>query len=76
MRPKSWGNAFKAFAEYTLIVTIKGSPTVNGDEATIPVEEQVANTAKKGGIRIYQQPRKIDYKLKKIGGKWMILPPG
>ena len=73
---KNWENAFKGFAEYGLVVTIKGAPTVNGEEATIPVEEQVRQTAKKGGIQTYLQPRRVDYKLRKVGGKWMILPPG
>ena len=75
LEAKNWENLFKNLSAYRLIVTIKGSPTVNGDDATIPVEEQVATTAKKGGIQVFQQVRKTDYKLKKIGGKWMILPP-
>ena len=73
---RNWENIFKQFAEYRLIVTIKGTPTVNGDDATIPVEETFAQTAKKGGIQVFSQPRKTEYKLEKIGGKWMLLPPG
>jgi hypothetical protein len=73
---KNWENLFRGLAEYRLIVKIIGSPTVEGDRATIPVEELVATTAKKGGIQVFQQARKTEYKLEKIGGRWMILPPG
>jgi serine/threonine protein kinase/Tfp pilus assembly protein PilF len=73
---KNWENLFKGLAEYRLIVKITGSPTLDGDRATIPVEELVATTAKKGGIQVFQQARKTEYKLEKIGGRWMILPPG
>ena len=73
---KNWENAFKNYAAYTFIATIKGPPIVNGEEATIKVEEQTATTGKKGGVQLFQQPRTFDYKLKKVGGKWMILPPG
>jgi hypothetical protein len=73
---KNWENIFKQFAEYRLIVKITGNPAVDGDRATIPVEEQFAQTAKKGGIQVFSQARKTEYKLEKIGGKWMLLPPG
>jgi serine/threonine protein kinase/tetratricopeptide (TPR) repeat protein len=73
---KNWQNLFKNLATYKLIVTIVGPPTVNGNRATIPVEEQVATKGKKDLVQVFQQARKTDYKLEKIGGKWMILPPG
>ena len=59
---KNWETAFKWYAEYRVIASIKGSPTVNGDEASIPVEDPAAAQA---GLPT-----------EKVGGKWMILPPG
>jgi tetratricopeptide (TPR) repeat protein len=75
---RNWENIFKQFAEYRLIVKVTGNPTVHadGDRATVPVEETFAQTAKKGGIQVFSQPRKTEYKLEKIAGKWMLLPPG
>jgi hypothetical protein len=73
---RNWENIFKQFAEYRLIVKITGHPAVDGDRATIPVEEQFAQTAKKGGIQVFSQARKTEYRLEKIGGRWMLLPPG
>jgi tetratricopeptide (TPR) repeat protein len=76
LEAKNWENTFKQLAQYRLIIKITGNPTVNGDHATIPVEEVFAQTAKKGGIQVFSQARKTEYKLEKIGGKWMLLPPG
>lgn len=73
---KNWENIFKQFSEYRLIVKVLGTPTVDGDRATISVEEQFAQTAKKGGIQVFSQARRTEYKLERIGGKWMLLPPG
>jgi hypothetical protein len=73
---KNWENVFNQFSEYRLIVKVLGNPTVEGERATIPVEETFAQTAKKGGIQVFSQPRKTEYKLERIGGKWMLLPPG
>jgi hypothetical protein len=73
---KNWQNLFKNLATYKLIVTIAGPPTVNGNRASILVEEQVATKGKKDLVQVFQQARKTEYKLEKIGGKWMILPPG
>jgi tetratricopeptide (TPR) repeat protein len=72
---RNWENIFKQLSEYRLIVKVTGNPTVDGDRATVPVEEQFAQTAKKGGIQIFSQARKTEYKLEKIAGKWMLLPP-
>ena len=72
---KSWMNIFKQFAEYRLIVKVLENPSVQGDRATIPVEETVFQTAKKGDIQVRLSPRTIVYKLQKIDGKWMILSP-
>jgi hypothetical protein len=71
----NWKRYFK-FSEYRLIVKVVGPPVVDGDRATIPVEEQIAQTQRRGDIQTFLNPRKIDYKLEKIAGKWMILPPG
>jgi len=74
---RNWQNAFKQFTEYRLIVKVTGPPVLlNGDRARVPVEEQFAETAKRGGIQVFSQPRSTEYLLEKIGGKWMILPPG
>jgi hypothetical protein len=73
---KNWENIFKQFVEYRLIVKVLGNPTIAADRATIPVEEQFAQTAKKGGIQVFSQPRRTEYSLEKIGGKWMLVPPG
>src|SRR4029450_9459848 len=72
---RNWENVFKQFSEARLIVRVMGSPVVDGYRATVPVEETFAQTAKKGGIQVFLQPRKTEYKLEKIGGKWMLLPP-
>ena len=73
---KNWDNLFKSLSSYRLHVKVMGAPIVNGDNATIPVEEQVATAGKKDKVQMFQTPRTLDYKLEKIGGKWMILPPG
>ena len=73
---KNWERIFKQFAEYRLIVKVLGNPTIAADRATIPVEEQFAQTARKGGIQVFLQPRRTEYSLEKIGGKWMLVPPG
>ena len=72
---RNWEAAFKNFSEYRLIVKVTGPPVIQGDRATVPVEEQFAQTSKKGGIQVFSQPRRMDYILEKIGEKWMILPP-
>ena len=69
------GEHLQAFAEYRLIVKVLENPSVQGDRATIPVEETVFQTAKKGDIQVRLSPRTIVYKLQKIDGKWMILSP-
>lgn len=73
---KNWENIFRQFSEYRLIVRVLGNPTVVGERATIPVEETFAQTAKRGGIQVFSQPRKTEYKLERIAGKWMLIPPG
>jgi tetratricopeptide (TPR) repeat protein len=72
---RNWENIFKQLSEYRLIVKVTGNPTIDGDRATIPVEEQFAQTAKKGGIQVFSQARKTEYKLERIAGKWMLIPP-
>jgi hypothetical protein len=72
---RSWDNIFKQFSEYRLLAKVIGPPAVDGDRARVPVEETFAQTSKKGGIQVFTQPRKTEYLLEKIGGKWMILPP-
>jgi len=73
---RNWESIFKQFSEYRLIVKIAGLPSIDRDRARVPVEEQFAQTAKKGGIQVFSQPRRTEYQLERIGGKWMILPPG
>jgi tetratricopeptide (TPR) repeat protein len=72
---RNWQNAFKQFSEYRLIVKPTGAPAVTGDHASVPVEERVATTAKGSGIQLITQPRQTEYRLEKIAGKWMLLPP-
>jgi serine/threonine protein kinase len=72
---ESWRNIFKNFDTYQIAAKVVGDLTVDGDRATVKVEERIQYKQKRGDITITLNPRQIDYKLEKIGGRWHILPP-
>jgi hypothetical protein len=70
----SWKNVFGRVKAYKLNVKIMATPQVIDDQASVPVEEIVVMTDK-NGIDATMSPRRLNYRMHKVGGEWRMLPP-
>lgn len=71
---KSWQNIYKNYNAVQMTVTLTGDLEVKDNQAVVPVEEIMILT-QKNGIKITNQPRRLNYRMHKVGGEWRLLPP-
>ena len=71
---KSWQNIYKNYNAIQMTVTLTGDPEVKDNQAVVPVEEVMILT-QKNGIKITNQPRRLNYRMHKVGSEWRLLPP-
>jgi serine/threonine protein kinase len=71
---KSWQNIYKNYTAVQVTVRLTGMPEVKDNQAVVPVEEVMIMT-QKNGIKITNQPRRVNYRMHKVGGEWRLLPP-
>jgi serine/threonine protein kinase len=70
----NWKNLFGRLTAYKMNVRLTGMPEVTDNQAVVPVEEIAIYTGK-DRISITQAPRRLNYRMHKVGGEWRMLPP-
>lgn len=70
----NWVRIFQPLRAFRMNVKLIGDPIVTDDIAVVRVQEHRVQTDRKG-IEFEMRPQEVDYRLRKSGSQWKLLPP-